>query len=75
MTEFEQKLYEALMKVCELDGVSTYPAEDTVCIQAGHLNDYLVAGYIAKLIRDGDMEIKISDDKWPYLKKLLKIGE
>ena len=75
MTELEQKLSEALMRVCELDGVFTYPDEDSVCIQAGHLNDYLSAGYIAKLIQDGDMEIKISDDKRPYLKKLLEIGE
>lgn len=73
MTELEQKLSEALMRVCELDGVFTYPDEDSVCIQAGHLNNYLVAGYLARLIESGDMEIKIRPSKISYLMKLLKV--
>lgn len=73
MTEFEYKLSETLMRVCELDGVYPYPDEDSVCVQAGHLNDYLVAGYLAQLIESGDMEIKIRPSKIPYLMKLLKV--
>lgn len=73
MTEFEYKLSETLMRVCELDGVYPYTDEDSVCVQAGHLNDYLVAGYLAQLIESGDMEIKIRPSKIPYLMKLLKV--
>ena len=75
MTEFEQKLSGSLMRVCELEGVYPYPDEDSVCVQAGYLNDYLVAGYLSQLIESGDMEIKIRPSKIPYLMKLLKVEE
>lgn len=75
MTEFEEKLSEALMRVAELDGVYPYQDEDSVCVQAGCFNDYLVAGYLSQLIESGDMEIKIRPSKIPYLMKLLKVEE
>ena len=75
MTELEQKLSGSLMRVCELEGVYPYPDEDSVCVQAGYLNDYLVAGYLSQLIESGDMEIKIRPSKIPYLIKLLKLEE
>ena len=71
--DIENKLSEALMRVCELEGVYPYPDEDSVCVQAGYLNDYLVAGYLSQLIESGDMEIKIRPDKIAYLRKLLKM--
>lgn len=73
MTEFEEKLSEALMRVAELDGVYPYPDEDSVCIQGNHMNDYLVVGYLSQLLQSGDMEIKIRPDKIAYLRKLLKM--
>ena len=73
MTEFEEKLSEALMRVAELDGVCPYPDEDTVCIQGNHMNDYLVVGYLSQLLQSGDMEIKIRPSKIPYLMKILKM--
>lgn len=73
MTEFEEKLSEALMRVAELDGVYPYPDEDGVCIQGNHMNDYLIVGYLSQLLQSGDMEIKIRPDKIAYLRKLLKM--
>ena len=73
MTEFEEKLSEALMRVAELDGVYPYPDEDSICIQGNHMNDYILVCYLSQLIQDGDMEIKIRPDKIAYLRKLLKM--
>ena len=73
MTEFEEKLSEALMRVAELDGVYPYPDEDTVCVQGNHMNDYILVCYLSQLLQDGDMEIKIRPSKIPYLIKLLKV--
>lgn len=73
MKDFNEKLSESLMRVCELDGVYPYPDEDCVCVLAGNINDYLVAGYLSRLIESGDMEIKIRPSKIPYLMKLLKM--
>lgn len=75
MTEFEEKLSEALMRVAELDGVYPYPDEDSICIQGNHMNDYILVCYLSQLIQDGDMEIKIRPSKIPYLMKLLKLEE
>ena len=75
MTEFEEKLSEALMRVAELDGVYPYPDEDSICIQGNHMNDYLVVGCLSQLLQSGDTEIKIRPDKIPYLMKLLKMEE
>lgn len=75
MREFEHKLSESLMRVCELDGVYPYPDEDSVCVQAGYFNDYLVVGYLSQLIESGDMEIKIRPSKISYLMKLMKMEE
>ena len=73
MTEFKEKLSEALMRVAELDGVYPYPDEDTVCVQGKHMNDYILVFYLSQLLQDGDMEIKIRPDKISYLMKLLKM--
>ena len=71
--DIEKKLFEALMRVAELDGVYPYPDEDSICIQGNHMNDYLVVGYLSQLLQSGDMEIKIRPDKIAYLIKLLKM--
>ena len=75
MTDFDNKLSEALMRVAELDGIYPYPDEDSICIQGNHINDYLVVGYLSQLLQSGDMEIKIRPSKIPYLMKLLKVEE
>lgn len=73
MSELEQKLSEALMRVAELDGV--YPENEEIGIRGKYVNDYLLVFYLAQLIQDGDMEIKIRPSKIPYLMKLLKLEE
>ena len=73
MSDFYNKLSEALMRVAELDGVYPYPAEDTVCLQGNHMNDYILVCYLSQLLQDGDMEIKIRPNKISYLRKLLKM--
>lgn len=71
MTGFEEKLSEAFMRVAELDGI--YPEDEEIGVRGKYLNDYLLVFYLAQLIQDGDMEIKIRPSKIPYLMKLLKM--
>ena len=71
MNDFNKKLSESLMRVAELDGV--YPENEEIGIRGKYINDYLLAFYLAQLIQDGDVEIKIRPDKIAYLRKLLKM--
>lgn len=71
MNDFNKKLSESLMRVAELDGV--YPENEEIGIRGKYINDYLLAFYLAQLIQDGDMEIKIRPSKIPYLRKLLNM--
>ena len=73
MTELEQKLSESLMRIAELRGI--YPENEEIGIRGKYVNDYLLVFYLAELIQDGDMEIKIRPSKIPYLRKLLKLEE
>lgn len=68
--DIEKKLAEALMRVSELSGI--YPENEEIGIRGKYVNDYLMVFYLAQLIQDGDMEIKIRPDKIAYLRKLLK---
>lgn len=68
-----KKLYEALMRVAELDGV--YPENEEIGIRGKYVNDYLLVFFLAQLLQSGDMEIKIRPSKIPYLMKLLKLEE
>lgn len=69
--DIEKKLSEALMRVSELSGI--YPENEEVGVRGKYVNDYLLVFYLAQLIQDGDMEIKIRPDKIAYLRKLLKM--
>ena len=69
--DIEKKLSEALMRVSELSGI--YPENEEVGIREKYVNDYLLVFYLAQLIQDGDIEIKIRPDKIAYLRKLLKM--
>ena len=71
--DIENKLSEALIRVAELDGI--YPENEEIGIRGKYINDYLLAFYLAQLIQDGDVEIKIRPDKISYLMKLLKTEE
>lgn len=73
MSDFDNKLSEALMRVAELDGI--YPENEEIGIRGKYVNDYLLAFYLAQLIQDGDVEIKIRPDKIAYLRKLLKMED
>ena len=69
--DIEKKISEALMRVAELDGV--YPENEEIGIRGKYVNDYLLVFFLAQLIQDGDVEIKIRPDKIAYLRKLLKM--
>ena len=69
--DIENKLSEAFMRVAELDGV--YPENEEIGIRGKYVNDYLLVFFLAQLIQDGDVEIKIRPDKIAYLRKLLKM--
>lgn len=71
--DIEKKISEALMRVAELYGI--YPENEEIGIRGKYVNDYLLVFYLAELIQDGDMEIKIRPIKIPYLRKLLKLEE
>ena len=71
MSDFDNKLSEALMRVAELDGI--YPENEEIGVRGKYVNDYLLVFYLAELIQDGDMEIKIRPSKIPYLRKLLNM--
>ena len=71
--DIEKKLSGALMRVAELDGI--YPENEEIGVRGKYVNDYLLVFYLAQLIQDGDMEIKIRPSKIPYLMKLLKLEE
>lgn len=68
---FEEKISEALVRVAELRGI--YPENEEIGVRGKCVNDYLLVFYLAQLIRDGDMEIKIRPDKIAYLRKLLNM--
>ena len=69
--DIEKKISEALIRVAELDGI--YPENEEIGIRGKYVNDYLLVFYLAQLIQDGDMEIKIRPSKIPYLMKLLNM--
>lgn len=69
--DIEKKISEALMRVSELSGI--YPENEEVGIRGKYVNDFLLVFYLAQLIQDGDIEIKIRPDKIAYLRKLLKM--
>ena len=71
--DIEKKISEALMRVAELYGI--YPENEEIGIRGEYINDYLLAFYLAQLIQDGDMEIKIRPDKIAYLRKLLRMED
>ena len=71
--DIEKKISELLMRIAELRGI--YPENEEIGIRGKYVNDYLLVFYLAELIQDGDMEIKIRPSKIPYLRKLLKLEE
>ena len=71
--DIEKKISEAFIRVAELDGI--YPENEEIGVRGKYVNDYLLVFYLAQLIQDGDMEIKIRPSKIPYLMKLLKLEE
>ena len=71
--DIEKKISEAFIRVAELDGI--YPENEEIGVRGKYVNDYLLVFYLAQLIQDGDMEIKIRPDKIAYLRKLLKMED
>lgn len=75
MSEINQKLSQALLRVGNLEGVVSEHGEDEIAVCGGHLDDYLLVTYLGQLIERGEMEIKIEPSRMDYLLKLLKIGK
>lgn len=75
MSEINQKLSQALLRVGTLEGVVSEHGEDEIAVRGGHLDDYLLVTYLGQLIERGEIEIKIAPSRKDYLLKLLKIGK
>lgn len=77
--EFNEKLAEALGSVGDLEGVCSLSKfeecrlEDDLVIDGGHMDNYLMAGHLAQLVKDGHVELKINPDKTDYLLRLLHL--
>lgn len=69
MSELNDRLSTALMRVFKLEGVKFCNGD--VCISAGHLNNYIVAGVLSGMFANGELEIKGEPKDLPYLKRLL----
>lgn len=72
--EFNKKLAEALRSVGFYEGIEHHEGYG-LSIDGGHLNNYLLAGLLARLIENGHVELKINPsidpDKTDYLLRLL----
>ena len=73
-----KKIAEVFDRVSNLEGIKSYHGED-VAIHGGHLDNYLLAGLLSRLINEGDVDIVIKDTiserNLNYLQRLLHIKE
>lgn len=74
MTDFNEKLVTALEHVGFRDGLEFYEDEGIVVVGKA-INNYLAVLYLARLLKDGQIEIRIAPSKIDYLLKLLGIKE
>lgn len=74
MSDFDKKLSEALKRVGFHKGLE-FDEEHGIMTVGKYTNDYLAVLYLARLLEDGQLEIKIAKDNVAYLRKLLKMGE
>lgn len=72
MNDFNERLAKALTRAGQLEGIRG-DKEFGIVIAGGNMNDYLLVGYLARLIKDGQCEIKVAPSKIEYLFKLLDI--
>lgn len=71
---FNTKLAEALSHVARLKGISH--VEDVgICVNGKYTDDYLSVFYLAKLLENGQLEVKVTPSKIDYLFKLLHVEE
>lgn len=75
---YGEKIAEVFDRVSNLEGIKSYHGED-VAIHGGHLDNYLLAGLLSRLINEGDVDIVIKDTiserNLNYLQRLLHIKE
>lgn len=71
----EKKISEALVRIGHLEGIVAIRDLDEIGIQGGHLDDYILAVYLGQLLERGEMEIKITPSRIPYLLKLLHMDK
>ena len=73
--EFDKRLSEALHRAGHLKGITEYDEEYGLIIRASHIDDYLVVLYLAQLLENNQMEVRITPSKIEYLYKLLHMKE
>ena len=73
--DFNKLLSEALHRAGHLKGVTEYDEEYGLLIRASHIDDHLVVLYLAQLLENDQMEVRIAPSKLEYLFKLLHIKE
>lgn len=73
---FNKQIAEVFDRVSILEGVESCHGDD-VAIQCGHYDDYLIVGFLSRLINEGDIEIVIKDTiserNLDYLERLLHV--
>ena len=74
MDKFSEKLAQALKRVGFHKGLE-FDEEYGFMTNGKSTNDYLVVLYLAQLLENGQMEIKINPSKIEYLFKLLYLRE
>lgn len=68
---FTKRLSKALYNVGELKGIDRIHEEYGPLVQSEYVDDYLVVLYLAKMLEDGDLELKFKVSKLDYFFKLL----
>ena len=74
---YNKEIAEVFDRVSNLDGIESYLGED-VAIRGGHYDDYLLVGFLSRLINEGSIDIIIkesmSETNRDYLERLLYSG-
>lgn len=74
LTNVDNLLSDALLRVGSCEGVtSPHGGDDDIAIKCGNFDDYILMTLLARLIKDGKCEFKISPTEIDYVCKLLHI--
>jgi len=72
-TEYtELEIGNILQDVSCLNGVIAVRGEDEIGIKGGHMDDYILVGYLGQLISRGELKMEIMPERKEYITKLLE---